>query len=284
MTRTISSTNYKSRESIAAMSGLQTISVTPTIAGQWLKWNTGNRNPKDNHVNALASRMEKGEWMLNGQAIIFDNTGQLLDGQHRLLAVVKFGEPVLFDVRFGVDPESFRVIDDGMKRTAGDVMDINGVPYPKTAAAAVKRIINYYKGMTDTRGNTWSNPSNNEQLDFYNSNPIIADCVEHGLRWYHISDRLVSASDFSAYYFLMRKKNEHKAHEFLQGLADGVGLQVKSPVYQLRKRLVAYRMDKNVRVKASIKLALISKAWNLFLRDEEVGKLIYTEREEIKRF
>lgn len=275
--------NYLDKNYVASLSGMTTIEVTPKMAEQWLKWNTTNRHLKENHFNQLVRRMEKGEWMLNGQALLFGSNGSLLDGQHRLSAVVKYGKPVLFDVRFGLDPTAFTVIDDGMKRNPGDVLEIEQVPYAKTAAAAVKMIINYINGQKDPKGNNYSKPSNLEILEFYREHPKVADSVASGQHWYNLSDRLLTGSDFAMFYFLMRRKNEKKALEFLQGVADGVGLQLRSPIYQLRKRLISFKMDKMVKVKRSVKVGLVVKAWNLFLLGKEIAHLSYSPREKENR-
>ena len=50
------------------------------------KYNNGNRPLKKDHVKNLASSLKNNEWMLNGEAIAFSKSGDLLDGQHRLTA------------------------------------------------------------------------------------------------------------------------------------------------------------------------------------------------------
>jgi hypothetical protein len=80
--------------------------ITPEVAATYLKHN--EHNPRkvvsSKQVEAYARDMKAGEWFNNGEAIVFDANGNLKDGQHRLLAVVKAGVPVYMFVIRGVDP------------------------------------------------------------------------------------------------------------------------------------------------------------------------------------
>lgn len=271
--------DYLSRDCVRTLEGFKTVEVTPRIAERWLKWNVENRSMRDGHVMQLADRMHKGEWMLNGQVISFSKDARLLDGQHRLSAVVEYGKPVFFDVRFGLEDETFKVIDDGLKRNPGDILEISGIQYPKAAAATAKLIILHERGFKAGGVNNRNAPSNLEILKFYNDNPIIGDCVKNGQHWYGTSNKIITLSQFAMFYFFMRKKDEQKAKQFLQSLADGVGLKATSPVLHLRKRLLAFKMDKFTTVKKSVKVGLVIKAWNLFVVGKEVKGLSYTAKD-----
>ena len=49
--------------------------------------------------------MQDGKWRLNGKTICFDSTGRLLNGQHRLSAVVRSGVTLTTVVVRGLDPD-----------------------------------------------------------------------------------------------------------------------------------------------------------------------------------
>lgn len=68
--------------------------VTPMKAARWLKRNIANRRVSPKVVRNYAGDMSRGEWLLNGEAIKFDRDGNLLDGQHRLGAIVHNGKSV----------------------------------------------------------------------------------------------------------------------------------------------------------------------------------------------
>lgn len=96
--------------------------VTPELAQEWVeKRNVHNRPIVKAHVDALAREMAA--WNGNGahpEPLIFDRDGYLLDGQHRLAAVVKLQHPIPFVVCSGVNPELFAHINIGRQRSPSD--------------------------------------------------------------------------------------------------------------------------------------------------------------------
>ena len=76
--------------------------ITPEIALGWLKRNDDNRTFSRDSARTLASEMSNGYWKENGESMIFDTEGDLIDGQHRLLGVVKSGHECLVPVIAGV--------------------------------------------------------------------------------------------------------------------------------------------------------------------------------------
>jgi hypothetical protein len=70
--------------------------VTPAIAREWLTKNAKNRNLRETTVMAFARDMARDAWSENHQAIAFGADGELIDGQHRLAAIVKSGRSIRF--------------------------------------------------------------------------------------------------------------------------------------------------------------------------------------------
>lgn len=107
------------------MTHLRMVEVTPLLAAEWLaRSNKNNRRLRAARVTYYARMMRSGEWLL-AQPLIFGSDGSLLDGQHRLAAVVEANcpWPLQFYVMEGVTPESYVVMDDGTPRRVGDVAD-----------------------------------------------------------------------------------------------------------------------------------------------------------------
>lgn len=95
--------------------------ITPAMAKEILdSSNTDNRRFRMWWAIALASSIKRGDWLLTHQGIAFDENGRLLDGQHRLKAVILSGIPVLMFVFKGLDPKGFMAIDVGVKRSVSD--------------------------------------------------------------------------------------------------------------------------------------------------------------------
>lgn len=94
--------------------------ITPERATELLKLNTRNRRIRTKHVLNMSRQMERGEWRVTHQPIAISSDGALLDGQHRLAAVVKCGLPVKMSVAYGVSPDIFGTIDVGAIRDTRD--------------------------------------------------------------------------------------------------------------------------------------------------------------------
>lgn len=104
-----------------------TIHVTPELASGWLSsCNTRNRKIVDAHVDRLAKEMRAGRWQLTHQGIAFSNDHVLIDGQHRLWAVVISGVTVPMRVNFNEPPETLAVVDAVRPRTNDEIISLSG--------------------------------------------------------------------------------------------------------------------------------------------------------------
>ena len=100
--------------------------ITPEIAKTMLGENVNNRRISRDNVNLFAREMRNGEWRFNGEAIKFGKDGRLLDGQHRLLAVIAADKPLTTLVIRGLEDETQQTMDSGKTRTLGDVLTLRG--------------------------------------------------------------------------------------------------------------------------------------------------------------
>lgn len=97
--------------------------ISPEKAAKYLTFNTGNRNIRKGAVTTLSAAIARGEWKVTHQGIAFSDAGRLIDGQHRLSAVVMSGMTVQMMVSRGIPDESFMVLDQHIKRTYSDVLE-----------------------------------------------------------------------------------------------------------------------------------------------------------------
>lgn len=94
--------------------------LTPDDARAILQHNTGNRTLREGWVDQLAGLILAGKWMPTHQGIALAPGGRVLDGQHRLHAIVRAGKPVDIMVATGVSEDAYRWIDGGKTRTNPD--------------------------------------------------------------------------------------------------------------------------------------------------------------------
>ena len=98
--------------------------VTPNIAREWLKTNESNRTLRPQRVRQYANDMKAGKWNLTGQGITFGKNGNLLDGQHRLHAIILADTAV--DMLVVTDAEVCGTYDGNLVRSHSDKFKLMG--------------------------------------------------------------------------------------------------------------------------------------------------------------
>lgn len=97
--------------------------ITPAKAAAMLEsHNTGNRKMRRAHAKRLALLMKNGEFDTTPQGITIGRSGRILDGQHRLQAIVDSGTSQVMIVFRDVDDDVFTKIDQGAKRSMTDLL------------------------------------------------------------------------------------------------------------------------------------------------------------------
>ena len=94
--------------------------ITPQVAQALLFGNNGNRKLMTSRVETLAKAMKSEQWIENGDPIHVSKSGRLLNGQHRLEAVIMSGCAYNGVVVYGVDESAFMTYDSHAKRTLSD--------------------------------------------------------------------------------------------------------------------------------------------------------------------
>jgi hypothetical protein len=126
--------------------------VTPEQAALILKKNTRNRPITPARVALFESQLQRGEIQLTHQGIAISSTDVLLDGQHRLIAIVNTGIAAELMVTTGLPDSVFSVLDTGLKRRSSDVLAIDGAPNATGMAASIRLYILY----SELPGNIWT--------------------------------------------------------------------------------------------------------------------------------
>jgi hypothetical protein len=110
----------------------EVVNITSQVAKKYLATNTHNRNLSGSRVDTYATDMLVDKWHLTHQGLAFDTEGVLMDGQHRLNAVIlaqeiagdekKISIPML--VTWGVKREAMISIDGMLVRKVGDQLHL----------------------------------------------------------------------------------------------------------------------------------------------------------------
>lgn len=93
------------------------LDISPSLAGKYLEHNINNRPISSRYIDGLVQVMKAGKFDISHQGIAFDVDGNLVDGQHRLTAVMKSGVTIPMFVTTNLPKKSLLSIDSGYKRT-----------------------------------------------------------------------------------------------------------------------------------------------------------------------
>lgn len=144
------------------MMTFKVVIVSPELAAEWLKRNRKNRPINKDHVGKLVRDIKAGRWAPSPQPIVFDVDGDLIDGQHRLTAVVVAGVSIQMVIAENAPRESIRGIDMGAQRNAVGILSMLHDHSPKVRAMAISNAM-----ITGVRRETASRYSKQEQVEFY---------------------------------------------------------------------------------------------------------------------
>lgn len=125
------------------------VTVTPTMARDWLTRNLNNRRPVPTTVARYRNDMADGRWMFAADPIRFDQFGNLIDGQHRLMALSQLDDDFALDflVVTKLDTASQMVMDQGRIRMTADQLTIAGFKDTAAAGAGIKLYLTHQTGM-----------------------------------------------------------------------------------------------------------------------------------------
>jgi len=251
-----------SHESPTMQHEVQTLQMTVEEAKRLLGNNTGNRRVRQDHVRALAAAMRRGEWSLNGETIKVSKSGRLLDGQHRLMAIVMADMPVQMTVIHGIDDDAFSTIDIGAKRSMGDMLGIDGESNTEKLAAVLRMVYIHRETGRPYGISTYRAPSFAQIQDLLSDDVRAAVRFAAGKKW--LRSFLGEAATAWCYLRFSAAANEDEAREFFDLLTPGAGLSEVSPVLVLRNRLIADKASDKVRLDKEYKVALVFKAFKMF--------------------
>ncbi len=241
--------------------------VTPESASRMLGTMKGNRNLRNRVVQRYAREMIGGKWLLNGEAIKLATDGRLIDGQHRLNAVVLAKVPVKMCVVRGVDAAAMITLDTGVGRTFHDIGVIAGRSYTQAVGPIIRWWFKYQTG-SPTVANV---PSVQEMQDILDRHPQIADSAAFICKLPTVRVRCVPSVQGFVHAYATEKYDREMADSFMQDLNDGAALDKTSPIYVLRKRLVD--SSENKRPEVTHVLAWTIKAWNAWMDGDKIQVL-----------
>lgn len=126
--------------------------VTPEMALRWLDGNTGNRRIRAKVLARYVNDMRHGRWTPNSTAISIATNGRILNGQHRLTAVMQSGATVGMWVMTGMPEDSYVNEDRGAGRTYADQIRSQVGAESIVLAAALGKAVPFSRGISPVTG------------------------------------------------------------------------------------------------------------------------------------
>ena len=203
-----------------------------------------NRSIRQARVEKLSHAISLGQWQLTHQPLAITTDGAVLDGQHRLQAIVMADKEVEMLVVRDAAPETFSVVDTGAARTTGDALKISGFTDVNHLSAAVRGFIAYDQivGTTDQFKKMSALITSTDVLEFLDDpdrRQVAQRAISEASRTANGLARYGLKSAIAMSMMLVQlRKNEvgsSTAVEFYARLEDGVSLAADSPILALRK-------------------------------------------------
>lgn len=241
--------------------------ITPEIAESMLARNTRNRKIRTRGVDQYARDIENGDWKENGDAIRFDADGVLIDGQHRLTAIVAAGAAVWCLIIRGLTTATQLTVDSGIVRPMSERFEFNGVNNSKTAAAITRRILMWQNGQKSNAGGNYQ-PTVAEMLEAWRTDPLIRSATEAAMQMK--GRKQIPASVIGLTWWLFSQIDTEECSTFWSGLYSGSELAANSPIHVVRERIIKQNAQPG-RVPESIYLAWTIKAWNLWRAGKHIS-------------
>jgi hypothetical protein len=242
----------------------EVMTITPNDAAKWLQCNKTNRPLRKSHVTFLASEIENGNWQLNGQAIVIADNEEVLDGQHRLHAIIEAGIAIQSLVIYGITPEAFRTIDTGIVRTGADALFLYFTEVNNSVVKAAATATQWCHRLERQMIAKHTKLSNTDVIDYVKEHPGLLHCAET-LFSYPKDARPLSVGCGTALYEMFNRKNAEAATKFMRRLYTGEDLVRTDAEWQLRTAFVrdAQRTSK---FPQAIRMRMVIKGWNWLRR------------------
>lgn len=253
-------------------------SIDPALAATMLERNTDNRNVRHLQVRKLAEAMSRGEFGLSNDAISFSDTGRLLNGQHRLLAVLRSGRTIEALVVEGLADESMRYLDTGRARTAGDYFGKAGLGCANAPAlaAALRLLACIEDGGWGPTGHIGVNFTNGELEQVLMSHPSIEHSVQVALSSARQLDTFPRAVAV-AHHLVAEMNGPDLADHYIQQIVSPVNEPKGSAVLAVDARL--RQMSRSNQECGPLEVVeFLLRGWNRYAKGEAVRNMPFTTR------
>jgi hypothetical protein len=259
------------------------LKVTPNMAQGWLNNSEiKNRRILLSRVYYYADQMARGQWKLTGQGISFDDDNNIIDGQHRLMAVVKSDTTVPFLIISGVNKNTFAAYDDGKTRGGADALYLSGdIKNSSQVAAGIAAYLQYKYSLRMTGGSSiMARASKQDIIDEYEKTPELHQEINNMSSSCYKKMRMFPRSKLSAIILYLIKQRHHSIETVrnffyeVHGIYPDTNITTKT----LRETIIRAELIKRP-YPAKVKEIYLHKSWNNWIEGRELKLLKIIDNE-----
>jgi len=247
---------------------MKLVKVTPDLAHKWLATNHDNRPVREYLVKSYAEDMASGDWADNGQTIKFDVNDELIDGQHRLLAVIQSNCTIEMWVAYGVQRKARTTVDTGAKMTFANLLTMRKEKNAPILASIVRKVYIWRKGLQLGKVEVASNAMLDRVLEEY---PWLRDVARESSGIAGTTNLMASVVGWCWFTFFQINPDDCKA--FFERLSDQHNSIKGNPIDALKRKLNKLAQNDHERRSDVWMAAVTVKAWNKF-RDGESWQVV----------
>jgi hypothetical protein len=262
------------------MINFEKILITPTKAKELLEANTDNRRIKQPVVLKYAKDMIEGRWLEDtGETIKIAKSGRILDGQHRLHAIIKANKAIYCHISNGLDESVFKVIDTGTTRNATDVFKIEGIKNENKLPSIIS-FFNLLEAGKKHKSLHVNEKSTNAMLleQYYEDENFWQSVSRNAFNWYICFAKILTPAFIGGFYAHFYKLNSDKANLFMVQLTSGINVENET-ILLLRNKLIADKVSIK-KMPQNLKMALFIKTWNSFITGKTIKFLKFDSTRE----
>lgn len=245
------------------------VMITPEKAIDLLEHNTHNRPLSNVHVQRIARQIIDNKWKFNGDTIKVAKNGDVLDGQHRLWAVIESKKSIETIIVYGIERDAFATIDTVRRlRSGADTLALNGVSrYRNIISSALAWLLRWQNGIE-----TYRDPRNKiENSDIeaaWEAYPGMGRAVERAMQL----RRLANPSLVGFFYYVLSNRKADLAERMMTTLEHPEGVSVEDPYFRLRAYFTA---DHHAHKDPLMTIALMIKATNAAHSHKRIKTLVW---------
>ena len=246
-----------------------------------------NRKPSEKWVESLAEAMKIGEFVFTGDCIRFDLNNHLIDGQHRLLAIIQSGQTFRTLVMRGLPVTAINGCDRGRRRTIAQDLNMHGHRYSQDLSSVLCLL--YTEKVRKGKINHRVQPRSIVAQKLLRRTPGLINSVEFCAKIKGgFKDTRIKLSTAAWAHYRMSLVSPEIADNFWSNVSSGVCNRKDDPALKLRNKLIRSALEKykasGLQLTTQAKDALLIKACVAAIHQQKIKVLRYVSNQDYPIF